>query len=216
MALYRMPALDRLYDAILVSKPLPVKLQTAIAPKRIEMDDRFQRRANRKPTPAYRMAKSDFSCDVILGWKPHPVILRDWPIFHNGTIFGSQYLANGARWTFRYKGPPIGSPRPSVECRHWVPHATPSWGRNHFRSNFKPLYLTNGQRWTIGLNGGLIGNRPRPIEWQSQIFPVTSSWGRNHFRSFYEIGLSLIMGRSFSRRISETVPDGRFGTNDHR
>ena len=88
--------------------------------------------------------------DILRGGRPDPPRHRnfgrqgDWPFSHNGANFEPSYLGNGTRWTFRYKGPPIGSPGPPVEyCPHIV-YTRSSRGRNHFRSNFKPLYLPNG------------------------------------------------------------------------
>ena len=103
----------------------------------------------------------------------------------------------------------------SVECRSRIGSVTSPSGRNLLRSNFEARYLGNGKRWTNGLNGERIGNRHRPFERSPPISSVTSYKGRMGIRSFYEIGQSLVMGRSSGRRISETVRDGRFVSTEN-
>ena len=124
--------------------------------------------------------------------------------------FEAPYLANGARWTFRFNGLPRESRRPSVEYCRRIGHVTSSSSLNCFRSIFESPYLGNGERWTIGVNGGRIANQGRPFERSPPISSVTSYKGRICIRSFYEIGQSLIMGRSFDRHISKTTRDRRF------
>jgi hypothetical protein len=149
--------------------------------------------------PAYQHCQSHLCTDVTR--KRHPVGLPN---------FGPPYLGNGERWTLGHNGQPIQSLRPSIECRRRIGAVTSSSGPNRFRSIFKPQYLGNGERWRVGVNGERIGNPGRPFERSPRISSVTSHKGRNRILSFYEIGLSLVMGRSSDRYNSETERDGRF------
>ena len=141
--------------------------------------------------------------------------VRQCPAVSLRSGFRPPYLENDARWKFRFNGQPRGSRWSSIECRSQIPRVTSSSGRNCFRSNFQPPYLGNGKRWTIGLNGERIGNRHRPFERSPQISCVTSYKGRMGIRSFYEIGQSLVMGRSSGRGMSVTTRDGRFVSTEN-
>ena len=141
--------------------------------------------------------------------------VRQCPAVSVRCDFRPPYLENDARWKFRFNGQPIGSRRAFIECRSRIGPVTSPFGRNRFRSNFEARYLGNGKRWTNGLNGERIGNRHRPFERSPPISSVTSYKGRISIRSFYEIGQSLIMGRSSGRRISETSRDGRFVSTEN-
>lgn len=146
------------------------------------MDDWSQWSAKSKPIPDCRMAQSDSVRDVAIG----RIGIRSFYEIGQSLVIGElRTVVDGATWTLRYKEPPIGSRRPSIERCRRVGRATSSSNRNHFRSTFKRRYLENGEI-AIGVKGTLIGNRPRATEWRSQILSVTLYKGRNRFRSTFK------------------------------